>query len=83
MDVHVSDATTNVADSLKGDEIPANLNNGNELPKSNEPPATADDPSTTEDDDTSAPAAPAPAPAKKGMFSNLMNKIMPGGTRNA
>jgi hypothetical protein len=53
------------------------------LPKSNEPPATADDPSTTEDDDTSAPAAPAPAPAKKGMFSNLMNKIMPGGTRNA
>jgi hypothetical protein len=78
-----NNATTNVADSLKGDEIPANLNNGNELPESNEPPATADDPSTTEDDDTRAPAAPAPAPAKKGMFSNLMNKIMPGGTRNA
>ncbi|CAM6030491.1 unnamed protein product [Sphagnum balticum] len=78
-----NNATTNVADSLKGDEIPANLNNGNELPKSNEPPATADDPSTTEDDDTSAPAAPAPAPAKKGVFSNLMNRIMPGGTRNA
>lgn len=82
MDVHVSDATTNVPDSLNGDEIPANLNNGNELPES-EPPATADDPSTTEDDDTRAPAAPAPAPAKKGVFSNLMNKIMPGGTRNA
>lgn len=81
MAVHVSDATTNDAYSLKGDEIPANLNNGNELPESNEPPATADHPSSTEDDDTRAPAAP--APAKKGMFSNLMNKIMPGGTRNA
>jgi hypothetical protein len=74
-------ATTNVADSSKGDEIPANLNNGNELPESNEPRATADDLSTTEDDETSAPASP--APAKKGMFSNLMNKILPGGTRNA
>ncbi|CAK9204070.1 unnamed protein product [Sphagnum troendelagicum] len=78
-----NNATTNIADSSKGDEIPANLNNRNELPESNEPPATADEPSTTEDDDTGAPAAPAPAPAKKGMFSNLMNKIMPGGTRNA
>ncbi|CAM6034978.1 unnamed protein product [Sphagnum compactum] len=74
-------ATTNVAESLKGDETPANLNNGNELPESNEPPATADHPSTTEDNDTSAPASP--APAKKGMFSNLMSKILPGGTRNA